>query len=105
MSYGVPPAYGIPPTTTSNAQPDLSALLSAFQNPSQVQSQSPVNLPGVIPSHLLAALGQQTQSTQQPLNLASLLGQPGSNMNVPHGIQAQQPDMQEIMAQLAKYQR
>jgi hypothetical protein len=83
----------------------------------------PVNLPPNA-QQLLASFGNQPssgyeQAASHPshFNLAALLGsQPSMQQNHPHAAppasmpqmqnqSAPQPDMQEIMAQLAKYQR
>jgi hypothetical protein len=103
------------------SRPELQSLLGAFPAQGQSHSQTAPVLPSGVPHQLLAALGGHQHATynqpgaaQPAFSLASLLGAsaaipPGSVASasvggaVPQGVS--QPDMQEIMAQLSRYQR
>ncbi|KAF2747579.1 hypothetical protein M011DRAFT_494331 [Sporormia fimetaria CBS 119925] len=103
MTQNTAPQNAAPPAAAATAAPDLARLLGSL---SAAQQQAPQGLaantqPGQ----------QQYQNAMTNSALASLLGaqtQPGA---APHGQapaqapQGGQPDMSQIMAQLARYQR
>jgi len=130
-SYGLPADYGMKPAPNqppvqpsanniSNIiaslgyRPELKDLLAQVQSPQPVDNnKQPNQYPDV--SHLLGQLTghtQPNQSTSQPVDLNVLLSQvaaPGGAPNPPADnsfpAASSQPDVTQIMAQLAKYQR
>ena len=85
------PAYGQPPQATAAA---------AHQNPLAALSNNPAFASLLGGSGGAGALGAVPPQAQQPMQ-HGVPQQPGA----PHHVLGRQPDMQEIMAQLAKYRR
>ena len=84
------------PQAPSTGIPDLARLLGSVSTPAQVPTYAPAPQPAYSNPYHNPALAAFLGSQQQPAPAAPQAQAP---------TQPNQPDMSEIMAQLAKYQR